>query len=156
MKTTKPAISGVDAYIEGFPVNIQTRLKQLRATIIRAAPGAEELISYQMPSYKLDGILVHFAACKNHIGFYPGPSAIVHFENELSGYPCSNGAVRFPNNLPLPLQLVSKIVASRVKENREKIKRKNKSTSATSKVTLIANGADYLPDSKKLQKSSGH
>jgi uncharacterized protein YdhG (YjbR/CyaY superfamily) len=96
----------------------------LRTTIKSAAPGAEEKISYQMPTFALKGNLVHFAAHKKHIGFYPTPSGIQAFKEELSIYETSKGAIRFPIDKPLPLDLISKIVKFRVNEN-QKMLRKN-------------------------------
>lgn len=118
MNTTKP--TSVNEYIAGFPKATQTLLKQLRATIKKAAPHAEELISYQMPAYKYNGPLVYFAAYNNHIGFYPTPSGIEAFKKELLVYKGSKGAVQFPLNEKLPLDLITKIVKYRVKENSEK------------------------------------
>lgn len=108
--------TSVDEYIGAFPKNVQDILQQLRETIRKAAPQAEETISYQMPTYKMKTNLVHFAAFKNHIGFYPTPSAIVVFDSELSPYQKSKGAVRFPIDESLPLPLISQIVKWRVKE----------------------------------------
>ena len=110
----------IDEYIKSFPGDIQTRLKQLRALIQRAAPEAQEKISYQMPTFYLNGNLVHFAAYPKHIGFYPTPSAIVAFQKELSKYKSSKGAVQFPLDAPLPLKLIERIVKFRVKENSRK------------------------------------
>jgi uncharacterized protein YdhG (YjbR/CyaY superfamily) len=118
MNTTKP--NNVNEYIEGFPKATQTLLKQLRATIKKAAPDAEELISYQMPAYKNNGPLVYFAAYKNHIGFYPTGQGISAFKKELSVYKGSKGAVQFPLDEKLPLDLITKIVKYRVKQNLEK------------------------------------
>jgi uncharacterized protein YdhG (YjbR/CyaY superfamily) len=117
MITTK-AID-VDEYIAGFPKDTQKMLKQLRETIIKAAPGAEELISYQMPAYKYHGTLVYFAGYKNHIGFYPTASGIEAFKKELSVYKGAKGSVQFPLDKPLPVSLISKIVKFRMKENLE-------------------------------------
>ena len=118
----------IDEYIAGFSKDIQATLQQLRTTINTAAPGATEVISYQMPAFKLNGnSLLYFAACKNHIGFYPTSSGIRAFSKELSVYKGSKGAVQFPIGQPLPLGLISRIVKFRVKENLAKIKatRKN-------------------------------
>ncbi|MGB8359345.1 MAG: DUF1801 domain-containing protein [Bacteroidales bacterium] len=111
-----------DEYIAGFPENIQRKLNDLRAAIRKAAPGAEESISYRMPAYKLNGVLVYFAAQKNHIGFYPTSSGVIAFKKELAEYKTSKGAVQFPLDKPIPLKLVSTIVKFRVKENSERIK----------------------------------
>lgn len=110
----------IDEYIKSFPADIQARLKQLRALIQRAAPEAQEKISYQMPTFYLNGNLVHFAAYPKHIGFYPTPSAIEAFQKELSKYKSSKGAVQFPLDAPLPLKLIERIVKFRVKENSRK------------------------------------
>jgi uncharacterized protein YdhG (YjbR/CyaY superfamily) len=114
----------IDAYINGFPQNIQAILNQFRAAIRKAAPDAEEAIKYGMPTLVLNGNLVHFAACKNHIGFYPTPSAIEAFQKELSIYKCSKGAVQFPLDKPLPLGLITKMVKFRAAENLTRIKTK--------------------------------
>jgi len=111
-------VESIDAYIAGFPQKIQELLKQMRKTIQQAAPEATEAIKYGMPTFVLHGNLVHFAANKNHIGFYPAPSGITHFEKELEGYPTSKGAIQFPYNKKLPLSLVKKITAFRAKENK--------------------------------------
>ena len=110
----------IDAYIASFPEDVQVKLDKLRQTIREAAPDAVEKISYQMPTFALHGNLVHFAAYKNHIGFYPTPSAIEKFQQELSSYKSSKGAVQFPLDQPIPYALVSQIVAFRVRENLDK------------------------------------
>lgn len=99
-------------------------LEILRKTIRQAAPQAEEVISYNMPAFKLNGVLVYFAAYKNHIGFYPTASPIKLFTNELANYKTSKGAIQFPLNKPIPTALVKKIVALRIKENSTKAKAK--------------------------------
>jgi uncharacterized protein YdhG (YjbR/CyaY superfamily) len=124
MKTT--AAETIDDYIAGFPKDIQQKLKDLRATIKKAAPKAEEKISYAMPTFAQHGNLVHFAAYKNHIGFYPAPRAIEEFKKELAKYEGSKGAVQFPLDKPLPLSLVSKMVKFRVAQNVEKAEAKKK------------------------------
>ncbi len=114
----------IDEYIAGFPKDIQSKLQALRTTIRQAAPEAEEALSYQMPTFKLAGKnLVHFAAFKNHIGFYPAPSGIEAFKKELSVYKTSKGAVQFPLDQPLPLKLITRIVKFRVKENLAKARK---------------------------------
>jgi len=122
--TNKP--TSVDQYISSFPPNIQEILEQIRKTIKEAAPNAEEVISYQMPAYKLNGMLVYFAAFKKHIGFYPVSSAIAAFKQELSIYKGAKGSVQFPIDKPMPLELISRIVKFRVKESMEKVKAKKK------------------------------
>jgi uncharacterized protein YdhG (YjbR/CyaY superfamily) len=112
--------AGVDQYIAGFPKETQKLLSQLRATIRKAAPEAEEGISYQMPAYKYRGPLVYFAGYARHIGLYPTPSAIEAFKKDLSDYKTSKGAVQFPLDKPLPVQLITRIVNYRKKENLEK------------------------------------
>jgi uncharacterized protein YdhG (YjbR/CyaY superfamily) len=107
----------IDEYIAGYPQDIRKTLEKIRETIRAAAPEAEEKISYQMPTFTLKGNLVHFAACKTHIGFYPTPSGIEQFRKELSVYDCAKGTVRFSLNKPVPLELISRIVQFRVTEN---------------------------------------
>ena len=116
----------IDEYIARFPKEIQELLETIRITIREAAPDAEEAISYQMPTFNLKGNLVHFAAYKNHIGFYPTPSGIEKFRDELSAYKGAKGSVQFPIDQPLPLDLISKIVKFRAAENLEKAKAKTK------------------------------
>jgi uncharacterized protein YdhG (YjbR/CyaY superfamily) len=112
----KPS-ENVEAYIRSFPVNIQVILQQIRETIRKAAPEAEECISYQMPAYKLNGPLVYFAAAKNHIGFYPTGSGIEAFKDEFSAFKWSKGAVQFPLNKEIPFDLIERIVRYRVNYN---------------------------------------
>lgn len=116
----KTAFKTIDEYIAGFPEDIQAILQEIRAAIRAAAPEAEEAISYQMPTFRLKGNLVHFAAFRNHIGFYPAPSGIEAFKDELSAYKGAKGSVQFPINEPMPLALISRIVKFRATENREK------------------------------------
>lgn len=101
----------VDEYIKGFPRDVRKILEKVRETIRGAAPAAVEKISYRMPTYWMNGNLVHFAGCKNHIGFYPTPGAITAFQKELSPYETSKGAVQFPIDRPMPLALIRKMVA---------------------------------------------
>ena len=117
MDNRKKEFTSIDEYIATFPNDVQKILQELRATIKAAAPDAQEKISYQMPTFFLKGNLVHFAAYKNHIGFYPTPSGIEKFQKELSKYEGAKGSVQFPINQPLPLDLVQKIVEFRVIEN---------------------------------------
>lgn len=114
----------IDEYIAAFPPDIRKRLEEMRATIRKAAPEAEEAISYAIPTFKLKGNLVHFAAFKNHIGFYPAPRGIEAFKKELSRYEGGKGTVQFPLDQPLPLALITKIVKFRVKDNLENAKAK--------------------------------
>ena len=117
MKAETIKSKDIDEYISMFPDNIQELLKEIRATIKEAAPEAEEIISYQMPAYKFHGMLIYFAAFKNHIGLYPRVSGIETFKEELSVYKGAKGSVQFPLNKPLPLDLISRIVKFRVAEN---------------------------------------
>jgi uncharacterized protein YdhG (YjbR/CyaY superfamily) len=107
----------IDTYIAQFPPEVQTLLTQMRQTIQKAAPSATEAISYQIPTFKLNGNLVHFAGFKKHIGFYPGAAGIAAFQDELSGYKSAKGSVQFPLDKALPLALVKKIVKFRVAQN---------------------------------------
>lgn len=120
MEPKKTGFTAIDDYIATFPPTTQVILQQLRATINAAAPQAEEKISYQMPTFALKGNLVHFAAYPHHIGFYPTPSAITAFAEELARYKSAKGSVQFPIDEPLPLELISRMVAFRVAENLEK------------------------------------
>ncbi|MBN2678115.1 MAG: DUF1801 domain-containing protein [Anaerolineaceae bacterium] len=112
----------IDEYIASFPEDIQIRLQKMRSVIRAAAPEATEKISYQMPTFYLNGNLVHFAAFKHHIGFYPTPSGVAQYMSELSSYKTSKGAIQFPNDQPIPLDLITRIVQYRVVENRQKHK----------------------------------
>ena len=107
----------IDEYMMGFPKDIREKLEGIRMTIRKAAPEAQEKISYQIPTFYLKGNLVHFAGFKNHISFFPTSSGIEKFKNELSVYEGAKGTVRFPMDKPLPLKLISKIVKFRVAEN---------------------------------------
>jgi uncharacterized protein YdhG (YjbR/CyaY superfamily) len=124
MKEGQTGPKNIDEYIAGLPKDIQEILEELRMTIRKAAPEAEETISYQIPTFTLKGNLVHFAAFKNHVGFYPTPTGIETFKKELSVYKGAKGSVQFPLDKPLPLSLVAKIVKFRVKENLERAKQK--------------------------------
>ena len=107
----------IDEYIIKFPPNVQNILQKIRQLIKDLAPKAKETISYQIPTFKLNGNLVHFAAYKNHIGFYPTPSAIKEFKKELSIYRLGKGTIQFPINQPIPYDLIKKIVKFRINEN---------------------------------------
>lgn len=124
MNSEKRGPTSIDQYIATFPPEIRKVLQEMRATIRAAAPEAQEKISYQMPTFFLNGNLVHFAAFKNHIGFYPTPSGIEAFKQELSAYASAKGSVQFPLDRPLPFELVSRIVQYRVAENMKKPARK--------------------------------
>jgi len=119
MKKAETSLT-VDEYISGCPEQLQAKLKELREAIRKAAPEAEETISYRMPAYRLNGVLVYFAAQKNHIGFYPTSSGVNAFREELAAYKTSKGAIQFPLDKPIPLKLVSTIVKFRVKENSDR------------------------------------
>jgi uncharacterized protein YdhG (YjbR/CyaY superfamily) len=118
----KKQFNTIGEYIGTFPEDVQRILEKMRQTIRDAAPDAVEAISYQMPTFRLNGNLVHFAAFKNHIGFYPTPSGIEAFKKELSHYPGAKGSVQFPIDKPIPYDLVKKITLFRVKETLEKTK----------------------------------
>lgn len=119
----------INEYIAGFPQQIQIILEQIRSTIRQAAPEADETIKYAMPTFVFHGNLVHFAAFANHIGFYPVPSGIEAFKKELSVYKGAKGSVQFPLNQPIPLNLISRIVTFRVKQNQlEAEKKKSRKT----------------------------
>jgi uncharacterized protein YdhG (YjbR/CyaY superfamily) len=126
MKTNKTIPKDIDEYIASFPKDIQEILEKLRTTIRKAAPDAEEIINYQIPTFTLKGNLVHFAAFKKHIGFYPTSTGIEVFKKELSAYEGAKGSVKFPLDKPIPFDLISKIVTYRVKENLERAEAKMK------------------------------
>lgn len=117
-------IKDIDTYIDGFTAETQEILRKVRETIKQAAPGAEETISYQMPTFKLNGNLVHFAAFKNHIGFYPAPRGIEKFKEELAAYDGGKGSVQFPLDKEIPYDLIRRVVEFRVQENLSKAKTK--------------------------------
>src|SRR5689334_5299484 len=127
MDASNKQLKTIDEYISMFPDNVQKILKQVRQTIREAAPQAQETINYQMPTFTLNGNLVHFAAFKNHVGFYPTPTGIEAFKEELSVYKGAKGSVQFPIDQPLPWSLIRRIVEYRVKENSER-KPKKKAT----------------------------
>lgn len=114
----------VDRYISRYPTKTQKNLKQLRATIQKAAPKAEEFISYGMPAYKLNGRLVYFAAHSKHISLYPRPSGAPALRKELSAYKGSKGTIKFPLDKPLPLGLITKVVKFKVRQNLQRVKAK--------------------------------
>ena len=117
---TATTTNAIDTYIASFPENIQALLEQVRLTLRKAAPDAEETIKYGIPTLTLNGNLVHFAAFKNHIGFYPAPRGLEAFKEELAGYKGAKGSVQFPLDQPLPLELMAKITKYRIKQNRTK------------------------------------
>lgn len=120
MKTVSTKFKTVDEYLSAFPATTQKLLQEVRQAIKKAAPKAEEMISYNMPAFKFHGALVYYAAYKNHIGFYPTSSGIRVFKEELKNYKTSKGAIQFPVDKPIPLNLISRIVKFRAKENLEK------------------------------------
>ncbi|TGN20524.1 iron chaperone [Leptospira idonii] len=117
MDSKKAKVQTIDEYISGFPKDVQKMLQQLRETIRKAAPKAEEKISYGMPAFALKRNLVYFAANKKHIGFYPTSGPITQFESSLTRYKYSKGTIQFPFGEPLPLALITKMVKFRVKED---------------------------------------
>src|SRR5688572_5835286 len=114
----------IHEYISTFPASVQKVLESVRRTIQKAAPEAKETINYGIPTFTLNGNLVHFAAFKNHIGFYPTPDGIEAFKKELADYESAKGSVQFPLDKPMPLSLITKIVKYRVAENLKKPKKK--------------------------------
>ena len=116
----KTSFKNIDEYIAIQIPEVKILLEQMRQTILKAAPEAEEVISYNMPAFKYQGMLVYFAAYKNHIGFYATPTGHSEFKDELSAYKQGKGSVQFPLSKPLPLDLISRIVAFRVNENLKK------------------------------------
>lgn len=128
MSAAERAPASVDAYIAGFEPEVRAILRKIRATIRKAAPGAEERVSWGMPAYAKDGMLVFFAAFERHLSFFPGPEGIEKFKKELAPYGTSKGTVRFPLGTPVPYGLIGRIVKFRVKENKARAaaKRKNK------------------------------
>ena len=118
----KGQYKNIDEYIAGFPKEIQDILQNLRKVIQESAPEAQEVISYSMPAFKQNGILVYFAAFKDHIGFFPTSSGVSAFKKDLEPYATSKGTIRFPLDKPIPFALVEKIVKYRVQENLKKIK----------------------------------
>ena len=124
MKRTQAA--NIDAYIADFPKTTQKHLKDIRSTIKKLAPQAAEAIKYSMPTFVLNGNLVHFAGYEHHIGFYPAPTGIEAFKKELAPYAQGKGSIQFPLDKPMPLSIISRIVKYRVKQNLAKTKAKKK------------------------------
>ena len=120
MKPNTTSPDSIDAYIAGFPKDVQDILEKIRGIVKDAAPDAQEAIKYQIPTFVLNGNLVHFAAFQKHIGFYPTPSGIEQFQDALSVYNSAKGSVQFPLDAPIPFTLIKKIVKFRVNENRAK------------------------------------
>jgi uncharacterized protein YdhG (YjbR/CyaY superfamily) len=138
MKPSKKSLTPIDAYIKSFPADVQKKLETMRQAIRSVAPEATEAISYRIPTFKLNGNLVHFAAFKHHIGFYPTSSGTKAFQKELSPYHCSKGAVRFPLDQPIPLALVKQITRFRVGENQTKKSQSSKTVKASIQPTIAA------------------
>ncbi len=126
MAASRSSAHSIDEYIAAFPEDVQQLLHKIRAVIREAAPDAAETINYGIPTFTLHGNLVHFAAFKKHIGFYPTPSGIEKFKAELAGYESAKGSVQFPLAKPIPFDLIRKIVKFRVQENLEKAAAKRK------------------------------
>ena len=124
MAKSKPTSADVDKFIAAYPKEVQEVLTKVRETIRESAPEAEETINYGIPTFTLNGNLVHFSALQTHIGFYPTPSGIEKFKKELSKYDGAKGSVKFSLDKPIPYALISKIVKFRVKENLAKAKKK--------------------------------
>lgn len=137
MKSDQSGYQSIDEYIASFPDDVQAILQQIRTTIQQAAPGAEETISYQMPTFKLHGNLIHFAGYKQHIGLYPTPSGIEQFKEELANYKGAKGSVQFPLDQPMPLDLIRRITEFRIEENQAKAAAKKSKRQMTSKATKI-------------------
>ena len=126
MKTKSKQPTTIDEYIADFPPDVQPLLEKVRAAIRKAAPDATEAISYQMPTFKLQGNLIHFAGYNHHIGLYPGSRPVEAFKDELTKYKTSKGTVQLPLDKPIPVGLISKITKFCVKRNREKAEAKRK------------------------------
>jgi uncharacterized protein YdhG (YjbR/CyaY superfamily) len=123
---TEQSPRNIDEYIARFPLEVQEILEKIRATIRAVAPDADEAMNYQIPTFTLNGNLVHFAAFKNHIGFYPTPSGMEKFKDELAGYEGAKGSVQFPLDQPIPYDLIRRIAAFRVEENLARAANKRK------------------------------
>ena len=126
MKSEQQKPQNIDEYIADFPPDVQAILQQIRATIHETAPEAKEAMSYAMPTFKLNGNLVHFAAYKNHIGFYPTPTGIEQFADKLAPYASGKGSAQFPLDQPIPYDLIREITLFRVQENLAKAAAKGK------------------------------
>jgi uncharacterized protein YdhG (YjbR/CyaY superfamily) len=137
------AVKNVAEYIAQFPKEVQVALNQLRQIIKAAAPKAEESISYMMPAYKYQGVLVYFGGFKNHIGFYAAPIGHEAFKKELSIYKSGKGSVQFPLDKPLPIKLITQIVKFRVKQNEEK-------TAEKKPLEVAVKKSDKRSNNKKL------
>ena len=150
----KIAATTIDEFIAAYPPATQDKLRKLRDTIRKAAPDATETIKYGIPTFVLNGNLVHFAGYDHHIGFYPAPSGILEFRKELASYESAKGSVRFPLDKPLPLSLVAQIVKFRVAEN---LAKKSKTTEMKNKVlpSKVAKAAAKTAGKTKKSKAPG-
>lgn len=126
METSKTKFKTIEEYHAAFSPEIQEKLDEIKAIIRQAAPAAEEVISYNMPAFKQHGVLVYYAANKEHLGFYPTGTPIAAFKDELAKYTTSKGAIQFPYSKAIPAALVKKIVKFKIKENEEKMRMKGK------------------------------
>jgi uncharacterized protein YdhG (YjbR/CyaY superfamily) len=131
----KKAAADIDEYIAGFPTEVQKLLQKIRKTIKKAAPSAEEAISYAIPTFKLNGNLVHFAAYQNHIGLYPAPRGVAEFEVEMERYGGGKGTARFPLDEPIPYELIARITTFRVGKNMERVTAKSTKSRSAKKQT---------------------
>jgi uncharacterized protein YdhG (YjbR/CyaY superfamily) len=131
MKTSSHKPETIDEYISLHPPKVQELLEKIRMVIKKAAPDAIEAIKYQIPTFVLNGNLVHFGAYKNHIGFYPAPSGITVFKQELSVYESGKGSIQFPLDKEIPFDMIGRIVQFRVQENLEKVMNKTRNTSVS-------------------------
>lgn len=122
LSDTKKSPTTVEKYIQEFPKEVQEIMQKIRAIVKEEAPEVQEKISYGMPTFSYKGVLVHFAAYKNHIGFYPTPSGIAKFEEQLKSYKHAKGSVQFPLSKPIPYDLIRQMIKTRVKENLTKAK----------------------------------
>ena len=123
-KLIKKVPKNIDEYLSGIPEPARSALQKLRQTIKSVAPKAEEVISYGMPAFKYYGMLVYFAAFKEHCSFFPGSANVSQFKDELKGFKTSKGTIQFTVEKPLSVSLIKKIVKQRIKENEEKAKKK--------------------------------
>lgn len=148
----KIAATTIDEFIAAYPSAMQEKLRKLRDTIRKAAPAATEAIKYGIPTFVLNGNLVHFAGYEHHIGFYPAPSGIVEFKKELAAYESAKGSVRFPLDKPLPLSLVAQIVKFRVSENMAKKSKTTEMTKASSPAKAAKSAAKAAAAKRKAVK----
>jgi uncharacterized protein YdhG (YjbR/CyaY superfamily) len=128
MENNRSTAQNIDEYIAGFPAEVQEILQKIRSLIRAAAPQAQEAMNYSIPTFTLNGNLVHFAAFDKHIGFYPTPSGIEHFKHEIAIYKSAKGSVQFPLNQPMPYDLIRRMVEFRVQESLDKANAKKKKT----------------------------